>query len=392
MDNFDYSCPTKIVFGRNRTNEAGALCKGRKNVMILTGGSSAKKAGILDKVEKSLDAEGISHILFSGIQPNPDLDKVEEGRKLFLGNHCDFLLAVGGGSVIDTAKAVALALSCPDSYQMFEKVFCNYENVEAGAGIGVVLTIAASGSETGESCVISHQGRKLIGTSASCQPGFAILDPVNTLTLPPFQTAAGAADILSHLQERYFVSVRGNDLTDRYLEATMRLVIQTAVLLMKNPADLSLRESLMWAGTLAHNGILDRGRGGGDWACHMIEHELSARYPITHGEGLAMITCSWLRFCMTRETARPRLLQFARRVWGAEFPDDSENNIDYAILSQESWYRTLGLRTSLGKVENVTRDELAAIARSFCWEPGDLVKLNPQMIEAVLLDSFVQEV
>lgn len=388
MLDFEYSCPTRIVFGNGRTNMAGSLCKAYSKVMLVYGSGSVVKNGILATVASSLEASGISSFMFGGVHSNPELDKVEEGRKAALENKADFILAVGGGSVIDTAKAIAVSMSCDSAYTMYQRVCQNYEDIDSRVPVGVVLTIAASGSETGESFVISHQGQKLIGTCRSCAPAFAVLDPLNTLSLPAFQTACGAADILSHLQERYFASASSNDLSDQWLEAAMRTVIQTARLLMDKPDDVQLRASMMWVGTLAHNGLLDRGRGSGDWACHMIEHELSAKYPITHGEGLAMITGSWLRHCMAFPQARPKLGQLAQRVWLSVFANDSDENIVYGITAQEDWYRKLGLRTSLSQFAGVCEKDLEGIASSFAWEPGDLVKLTPQSIKAILLDSY----
>ncbi|MDD2231721.1 MAG: iron-containing alcohol dehydrogenase [Sphaerochaetaceae bacterium] len=389
MKSFEYSCTTNIVFGNGRTAEAGSMCKGHGKVLVVYGGGSVVRNGILAKITASLDENGVPFVLFSGVKPNPDLGKVQEGLDVLRKENCSFVLAVGGGSVIDTCKAIALADAAGDAVSIWNRAFLNGEGLTASIQIGVVLTIAASGSETGESCVISHDGAKLIASSDSMIPQFAILDPENTLSLPAFQTACSSADILSHLQERYFVNVPGNDLSDRFLEAAMRLVIQTAMMLSCDPGNLALREQLMWTGTLAHNGLLDRGRNGGDWACHMIEHEVSARFPVTHGEGLAMITASWMRFAASKPECRSRLLQFSQRVWDAGFPDDNPDlNIAYAIMMQENWYRSLGLKTSLSQVDGITPSMLEQIASSFSWQPGQFVVLDNPSILAILMNSY----
>lgn len=389
MNGFEYSCPTNIIFGRGRTSEAGGLCKGCRKVMVVYGGGSVVKNGILAKVISSLEEANVQFVMFFGVTSNPQLEIVSKGLRVLKENGCDFLLAVGGGSVIDVCKAMALAASCRDADELWRRAFLNYEVITATIGIGVVLTIAASGSETGESCVISNGKAKLIASSVSVIPRFSILDPENTLSLPSFQTACGAADILSHLQERYFVNVSGNDLSDRFLEAAMRLVIQTAVMLLETPQDIELREQLMWAGTIAHNGLLDRGRNGGDWACHMIEHEISARLPVVHGEGLAMITSWWLKFVSSKGECQERLLQFASRVWGAEFPNDSDLNIRYAIRLQENWYKMLKLRFSLKELEGMSLDMIHEIASSFSWQPGQFAVLSGNDITTILLNSFL---
>lgn len=390
MNQFEYSCPTNIVFGENRTNEVGSLVlnQGASKVLVVYGGGSVKKNGILDTVETSLKDSGLGYCLFGGVQSNPQMETVAKGIEVFKAEKCDFLLAVGGGSVMDSAKAIALGLGCKDVDELWERLFLNYESLEAKSKIGVIPTIAASGSETGESCVISYKGKKLIGTSASCAPVFALMDPANTLSLPDFQTFCGAADILSHLQERYFVNAGNNDLTDRFLEGAMRLVIQTALMLKKDPKNIELRSQLMWAGTIAHNPLLDRGRNGGDWACHMIEHEISAAFPVTHGEGLSMITPAWLSFVDKKPQCRQRMVQFATRVWGSEFPQDSPLCTSYAIDRQVSWYKELGLKTSLSQVDGFEEKHARQIADSFCWQPGQFASLSCDDIFEILNSSL----
>lgn len=390
MFDFEYSLKTNIVFGENRSSCAGELCAryGAKKVLIVYGGSYLQESGLLGRILDSLRKNGLEWEEFSGVVSNPTLQTIGEALCVFKSKKCDFILSIGGGSAIDTGKAIALGTQTSSLEELWDRVFLNYEAMKTPIKTGVVLTTAASGSETGESCVITFGNKKQIGTSPWCQPVFAILDPVNLLTLPAFQTSCGAADILSHLQERYFVNVPNNDLTDRFLEAAMRLTIQTAELLLLHPNDIALRSQLMWASTIGHNGILDVGRNGGDWACHMMEHEVSARFPIAHGEGIAMITPSWLRFVSRYPQCQERLKQFSCRVWGAEFPEDSNFGVELAIQRQINWYRLLGLRTNLSNVEGFTDDVAQEIAKSFDCTLGQFVALDEKAILDILMDAM----
>ena len=389
MLDFEYSLKTNIVFGENRSDSAGELCKrfGAKKVLVVYGGDYLQKCGLLDRILNSIKKNGLEYAQFSEVIPSPTLESIGKGLEIFRKEKCDFILSIGGGSAIDTGKAIALGSQTATIEELWERVFLNYEALETPIKSGVVLTTAASGSETGESCVIAYGNKKQIGTTASCQPAFAILDPVNLLTLPPFQTACGAADIFSHLQERYFVNVPHNDLNDRFLEAAMRLTVQTSELLLLHPEDLNLRAQLMWTSTIGHNGLLDVGRNGGDWACHFIEHEISARLPIVHWEGMAMITPSWLRFVSKRPECRARMMQFASRVWGAEFPEDGDYNLELAIERQTNWYKLLGLRYNLKSVEGFSDALAREIADAFDWNPGQFVSLDREAIFEILKDA-----
>jgi len=390
MLDFEYSLKTNIVFGENRSDAAGELCKryGAKKVLVVYGGDYLQKSGLLGRILDSIKANGLQYAQFGDVVPSPTLESVGRGLDVFKKEKCDFILSIGGGSAIDTGKAIALGTQTASLEELWNRVFLNFEALETPVRSGVVLTTAASGSETGESCVIAYGNKKQIGTSSYCQPVFAILDPVNLLTLPPFQTACGAADILSHLQERYFVTVPHNDLNDRFLEAAMRLTIQTAELLLIHPDDLNLRSQLMWTSTIGHNGLLDVGRNGGDWACHMIEHEISARLPIVHGEGIAMITPSWMRFVARHPQCRDRMKQFASRVWGAEFPEEGDYDVELAIERQINWYRLLGLRSSLRDVKDFTDDMAKEIADAFEWTPGQFVTLEKKDILEILRSAM----
>lgn len=391
MVDFEFSSPTRIVFGNNRSESVGSLLieYGIKKPLITMGkGGHIKRSGLLDILLSSLVKEGIEYVLYDSIVPNPTLECVKNGRDLYLESNCDFILAVGGGSVIDCSKAIALSISCKNVQELWERCFINYEAVKTDVKVGVILTTAASGSETGESAVITNGNKKLIGSSPAAIPLFAILDPINTLTLPKYQTSCGLADILSHLEERYFVPDTDNSLSDKMLEGAMRNVIQSGEMLMHHLDNVSLRADIMWNATIAHNEILDRGRNGGDWACHMIEHEISARFPVSHGEGIAMITPSWLRFVAKKEECRARLIQFATRVWGADFSMDSELAIEWAILQQESWYKRIGLQTSLKNIEGFSGESIEEISASFFYTPGQFAVLDNDDIRAILEEAF----
>ena len=287
MLNFEFYNPARILFGKGMEEQVGKrmAALGRR-VLLVYGGGSIKRSGLYDTVLARLADAGVEVTELAGVQPNPRLGLVREGIRLCRENRLDAVLAVGGGSVIDTAKTVALgACADGDVWDFFERLV----PVEKALPVGVVLTIPAAGSESSDSCVITKEEGLLKRSCAgeALIPRFAILNPAFTCTLPPYQTACGATDILAHLMERYFTRVDHVDLTDRLLEATMRTVINYTPLALERPDDYHIRAELMWAGTVAHNNLLDTGRIG-DWASHQIEHELSALYDIAHGAGLAI--------------------------------------------------------------------------------------------------------
>ncbi len=388
MVDFDFYMKTRIIFGPGRTGEIGGILKSLsvKRPLILIGkGGHTRRCGLLERVVSSLDETGIERVLLDIVPSNPTLDVVQKGIDAYREGKCDFVLSIGGGSVIDTGKAVALGLACESAEELWARCFLSYEDIKTTVSSAVILTTASSGSETGESCVITHDGRKLIGTATDAAPVFALLDPENTITVPPYQTACGLADILSHLEERYFTFENNNDLSDKLLEASMRNVIQNGLLLMKHPDSLPLRENIMWTGTLAHSPLFDRGRGGGDWACHFIEHELSARFDLSHGEGIAMITPSWLRYVSEKKECRLRLAQFASTVWGADFPFDSEKAVEWVIEEQTEWYRKLGLRTSLANFEGLDEKKIEEIAGCFSrYNIGSFCVLGEEDVYEIL--------
>lgn len=349
MNNFSYYAPTRVAFGRGVENDAGKLVKecGGTKALIHYGGGSALRSGLLGRVRDALEAAGVAHTELGGVVPNPRLSKVREGIRLCREEGVDFLLALGGGSVIDSCKAIGYGLAYDgDVWDLFERK-------AAPAGIvpaGCVLTIAAAGSEMSDSCVITNEdGWKKRGLNNDiARLRFALMNPELTFTLPAYQTASGAVDILSHTMERYFSGEEVTEPTDSIAEGLMRAVIAMAPRAIENPEDYEARAALMWAGSLSHNGLTGCGRGGhgrvGDWACHQIEHELSGMFDVTHGAGLAAIWGAWSRYVMPR--APRRFARFARSVMGCSARDDAQAAMD-GIEAYEGFLRAIGMPTDI---------------------------------------------
>ena len=347
MLNFEYYAPTKVIFGKATETVVGQEIKkyGGKRVLIHYGGESARRSGLLDRVEESLRQADIAFATLSGVKPNPRLSKVREGIELAKRENIDFLLAVGGGSVIDSAKAIAYAMANPehDIWDFFD----GKAAPSACLPVGVVLTIAASGSEMSNSCVITKEegGMKRSLNTDLARPRFAIMNPELTFTLPPYQTAAGSVDIMMHTQERYFANEKNNELIDRIAEGLMVTVLHNAPIVMKDPTDYNARAELMWAGSLSHNGLTGTGRLG-DFACHKMEHEIGGMFDVIHGAGLAAIWGSWARYVCKHDIGR--FAQFAVRVMGCPMDyDNPENTALAGIEALENFYRRLDMPTNL---------------------------------------------
>lgn len=377
MENFDFACPTKIIFGKDTENRVGEEVKKYSNkIMLIYGGGSIKRTGLYDKVINSLKENHIEYIELSGVKPNPRLSLVNEGIKICRENNIDFILAVGGGSVIDTAKAIAVGVLYDGDVW---DIFIGKSVIEKALPVGVILTLAATGSEASDSAVITNENgwyKKGIHSDL-IRPQFAIMNPELLYTLPPYQTAAGAADIMAHIMERYFTNVRNVDLTDRLCEATLKTVINNVPLLMEDPKNYNARAEVMWAGTIAHNGLLDTGRVG-DWASHKIEHELSAIYDIAHGAGLAIIFPAWMKYVYKHDINR--FVQFAVRVWNVDLSfEDSEAIALEGIKRLESFFKSIGLPTSL-KDAGINADRIEEMADKCTVNGkvtvGQFVKLN----------------
>jgi len=350
MENFIYDRSTKIIFGKETEKLAGKeVKKFASKIMLHYGGGSIKKSGLFDTVMKSLKDEGIEVIEYGGVKPNPTLNFARAGIKLAKEKGVGLILAVGGGSVIDSAKSIALGAKYDgDVWDFADKKAVAKEALP----VGVILTLPAAGSESSQYCVLTNEDGPyplkrdvIVENNQLIRPQFAILNPVLTFTLPPFQTACGVSDILAHVMERYFTNVKDVELTDRLCEATMKTVINNGLIIMKEPNNYSARAEVMWAGSIAHNDFLGTGRAG-DFASHMIEHELSAIYDIAHGAGLSIIFPSWMKYAYKYNVAR--FAQFAARVWNV---DDNlfsmESMALEAIKRLLSFYKELGLPITL---------------------------------------------
>ena len=346
MQNFSYYSPTEFVFGRGAEEKAGEMIRKRGGTKVLVhfGGGSAIKSGLMDRVTASLEAANIPYVTLGGVQPNPRSSLVYRGIELARAERVDFILAVGGGSVIDSSKAIALGVPYEGDFWDF---FCGKARPEKALGVGVVLTLAAAGSEGSKSCVITQEdgGFKRGCGSELNRPKFALMNPEVTYTLPAYQTACGATDMMAHVLERYFTNEKGVDLTDRLCEAVLSAVIKAAPIAIAEPDNYDARAQLMWASTLAHNDSCGLGREG-DWASHQIEHELSARYDVAHGAGLAVVFPAWMRYQIDHDPMR--FAQLAVRVWGCDmdFEHPEKTGLD-GIGRFEQFLKDIGMPTRL---------------------------------------------
>lgn len=349
MENFNYYTPTKIVFGKGTENQIGALVAEQqcKKVLIHYGSGSVKRTGLLDRIKASLDNAKISYVELGGVVPNPRLSLVYQGIDLCKAENVDFILAVGGGSVIDSAKAIGYgAFNGGDVWDFYD-----FKRQAKGClPIGVVLTIAAAGSEMSSASVITKEdGWIKRGYSNNfSRAKFAVLNPELTMTLPAYQTASGCVDILMHTMERYFNQSENMELTDGISEALMRTVIKNAKILKENPKNYDARAEVMWASSLSHNGLTGCGTDGGDWATHKMEHEIGGLFDVAHGAGLAAIWGSWARFVLDAHPAR--FAQFAVKVFDIT-PSASETETALkGIEAMEAFYRSIDMPTSFAEL------------------------------------------
>lgn len=346
MNDFTYYTPTKVIFGKGSEDQIGALVKEQDchKVLLHYGGGSARRSGLLERMEKSLDAEGIAYVELGGVVPNPRLSLVREGIELCKKEGVDFILAVGGGSVIDSAKAIGYGVY--HGGDVWD--FYSFKRVPTGClPIGAVLTIAAAGSEMSNSSVITNDEtwEKRGCNSDFCRMKFAVMNPELTMTLPAYQTACGCADILMHTMERYFNHGENMELTDGIAEALMRTVIKNAKILVEEPENYNARAEVMWAGSLSHNGLTGCGTDGGDWATHKLEHEIGAMFDVAHGAGLTAIWGSWARYVY--EERAERFAKFAVNVLGVEPQTEEKKTAQKGIEAMEEFYRAIGMPTSL---------------------------------------------
>ena len=349
MKSFDFYSPTHFVFGKDRENEVGKYVKenGGSKVMLVYGGKSAKSSGLLDRIEASLKETGIDYIEWGGIKPNPVSTPVYEGIELGRKEGIDFMLAVGGGSVIDTAKAIAMGIPYDGDFWDF----FTGKDPEGALPIGVVLTIAAAGSEGSPDAVITND--KTLdknGAGGDCiRPKFSILNPALTQTLPPYQTACGISDIISHAFERYFTNTPDVEVTDRLLEGLVKSVIHEGKRVMEDPDNYEARANIMWAGMVVHNNIMGVGRDQ-DWNSHHLEHVLSALYDVAHGAGLAVIMPSWLEYCATHG-GETRIAQMATRIFGCEmdFADPKRTALE-GVKAYRAFLKEIGMPLTFAEI------------------------------------------
>ena len=316
MENFNFYSPMEFVFGMDRENECGELVKkyGGTKVLIHYGGGSAVRSGLIDRVKASLDAAGIPHVELGGVKPNPHDSLVYKGIEIVRQNGIDFILAVGGGSTIDSSKAIAMGAVYDGDFWDF---YDGKASAAAALPIGVVQTIAAAGSEgSGDSVVTKENGMLKRGASSEhIRPKFAVQNPALLCTLPAYQTACGITDIMAHVFERYFTNTLEVEITDRLCEAVLLTMVKEGPRAIADPANYQVRANIMWAGTVAHNGVVGCGRSQ-DWNSHAIEHELSALYDCAHGAGLAVIMPSWMEYVVDHNVMR--FAQMATRVFGCQ--------------------------------------------------------------------------
>lgn len=362
MENFQYYTPTKIIFGRGAEEQTGQLAaeQGCKKVLVHYGGGSVVRSGLLERIYRSLDAAGISYVSLGGVVPNPRLSLVYEGIRLARKEQVDFILAVGGGSVIDSAKAIGYGVANEgDVWDFYEK----RRTAKACLPIGVVLTIAAAGSEMSDSSVITkEEGWLKRGYSSNyARARFAVMNPELTMTLPKYQTASGCVDIMMHTMERYFNRSENMEMTDGISEHLIRTVMKNAKILMNEPDNYQARAEVMWAGSLSHNGLTGCGTGGGDWASHQLEHELGGMFDVAHGAGLAAVWGSWARYVM--DAAPERFAKFAVNVMGVEPEAEKLKTAQKGIEAMEDFYRALDMPVCIGDMGiELTEEQMRELA------------------------------
>lgn len=385
MENFEFCNPTRILFGRGMEEKVGEqTATYSKKILLHFGGGSIKTSGLYDRVTTSLQKAGVAWVELGGVQPNPRLSLVREGIELCKQHQLGLILAVGGGSVIDSAKAIAMGAAMEGDVW---DIFLGKRELSAALPVGTILTIPAAGSEASTASVLTNEAGWLKRgfNSELIYPRFSILNPELAFTLPRFQVACGAADIMSHLMERYFTNVSHVAFTDRLLEATMKTLIAQAPLILNNPQDYDAWSELMWAGTIAHNNLLNTGRIG-DWASHQIEHEISGIYDVAHGAGLAVVFPAWMKYVFRHDLNR--FVQWAVRVWNVEMDVYNPESVALAgIEKMETFFHFLGLGTRLANL-GIQDDRIDEMADK-CTEgntqmAGNFVKLDREAVRQIL--------
>ena len=385
MENFEFCNPTRIIFGRGMEARVGAeTARYSKKVLLHYGSGSIKQTGLYDRITTSLKAAGVEWVELAGVKPNPRLSLVHEGVALCKEHKLGLVLAVGGGSVIDSAKAIAMGAMIDGDVWDF---YLGKGEPVAALPIGTVLTLPAAGSEASTGTVITKEEGwlKRAVNSVLIYPRFSICNPELAMTLPPFQVACGAMDITAHLMERYFTNVPNVAFTDRLIEGTLKTIIRQAPLILKNPQDYDAWSEFMWAGTVAHNNLLNTGRIG-DWASHDIEHEISGIYDVAHGAGLAVVFPAWMKHVLHQDLNR--FVQWAVRVWNVEMDVFNPEKVALeGIARLEAFIHSLGIGTKLADL-GITDDRIEEMADK-CTDGdtrtvGNFVKLDRRGVSAVL--------
>ncbi|MDR1018103.1 MAG: iron-containing alcohol dehydrogenase [Lachnospiraceae bacterium] len=386
MNNFTFHSPTEFIFGKGTETEVGKYVKkyGGTNVLLHYGGGSVIRSGLLDKVKESLDKEGIPFVELSGVRPNPRSGLVYEGINLAQSEGIDFILAVGGGSTIDSSKAIAAGTVYDgDFWDLYSGT-----PITKALPVGTVLTIAAAGSEGSPDSVITNENGMLKrGTGSDyLRPKFSILDPELTETLPTYQTAAGITDIMAHVFERFYSNTPATEITDRLCEAVLKTMIKEAPKVIKNPYDYDARANIMWAGMVAHNNMVGVGREQ-DWASHSIEHELSAQYDVAHGAGLAVVMPAWMRYVMKHNPMK--FAQIATRVWGIDMDfNNPEETAIKGIKRFKSFLHKIKMPTSFAEI-GAKEEDIPEMAHKACYGNGgtgtigNFVKLSQKDVEEI---------
>jgi len=366
MNNFTFYTPTKVVFGKDTEKEVGTLVAEQKckKVLLHYGGQSAKKSGLLDRICDSLKAENIDFVMLGGVVPNPRLSLVYEGIDLCKKEGVDFILAVGGGSVIDSAKAIGYGMANDfDVWDLYDRK----KVATACLPIACVLTIAAAGSEMSDSSVITKDegGIKRGYNHPACRCKFAVLNPELTYTLPDYQTSCGEVDIMMHTLERYFVTDETMEMTDGIAEALLRTVMNNAKILLNDPTNYNARAEVMWAGSLSHNGLTNCGAGG-DWSSHQLEHELSGMFDVAHGAGLAAVWGSWARYVYMEKPER--FANYANKVFGIELSENPAETAIKGIEATEIFFKSINMPISVSDMDiNLTDEQIDTLTEKCCF-------------------------
>ncbi|MDA3811151.1 MAG: iron-containing alcohol dehydrogenase [Spirochaetaceae bacterium] len=388
MNNFEFQNTTKIIFGRGSEENVGReVSASADKILLHYGGGSIKSSGLYDRVTDSLKKAGVTWIELGGVKPNPRLSLVEEGIQLCKENNLSLILAVGGGSVIDSSKAIAMGAVIDTDVWDF---YLGKGSPQKALPVGTVLTLPAAGSEASSGTVITNENGwlKRAVNSDLLYPKFSILNPELCYTLPKFQVACGLTDIMAHLMERYFTNTKNVSFTDNLIEATMKTIINQGPHVIKDSEDYDSWAEIMWAGTIAHNNLLNTGRDG-DWASHDIEHEISGIYDVAHGAGLAVVFPAWMKYVLHNDLNR--FVQWSVRVWNVDMNVfDPESVALEGIRKMKEFFQSLGLKITLSDL-GIKDDRIDEMADK-CTDNnnrtiGNFVKLNRDAVKKILIEA-----